>query len=81
MTLTEATLAILRTTFTRRNHRPSADHWAALHDVAMTLEAMATGTAEDKVYLSAIDCGVGKLSTALAFARSLITSLPTSTSA
>jgi hypothetical protein len=74
MTLTEVTLATLRATFASRDHRPSVDHWAALHDVASTLEAMSNGTAKDKVYLSAIDCGVGKSSTALAFARSLITS-------
>jgi hypothetical protein len=74
MTLSEAALALLGAEFQTRAHYPSENHWAALRDVAVTLEAMANGIAEDKVYLSPIDCGVGKSSTALAFARALITS-------
>ena len=65
----------LRATFADRQHYPSTNHWAAIGDVVATLHAMADGAADDKVYLSSLDCGIGKSSTATAFARSLITSL------
>lgn len=74
MSLSDTTMAALRATFNARQHYPSDDHWVALQAVAETLEAMANTQAADKVYLSAIDCGVGKSSSTLAFARSLVNS-------
>ena len=53
--LTAPTLTSLRGYFEQATHRPSHGHWQALGDIAETLEAMANGTADAKIYLSAID--------------------------
>ena len=58
--LAAATVLTLRTYFDAAGHYPSADHWHALEAVAGTMEAMAEGTCPDKVFLSAVDPGVGK---------------------
>jgi len=72
--LATATLGTLKTYFTAHQHNPSGDHWNALGDIATTLEAMADGTCEPRVFLSAIDPGVGKSQTTLHFARALLAS-------
>jgi hypothetical protein len=48
--------------------------WDALQDLAETLEAMADGTAADKLYLSSLDPGVGKTRTIVAFIDALLSS-------
>ena len=68
------TMTTLRAYFNQQNHHPSADHLRALEDVAGTMEDMANDTALPKVYLSAIDPGVGKSTTVIHFARALVAS-------
>jgi hypothetical protein len=73
--LATSTLNNLKTSFDTRGHHPSPEHWAGLSDEASTLEAMANGHAQaGKVYLPAIDPGVGKTQTDVHFARALIKS-------
>lgn len=67
------TLASLETTFARLDHRPSPAHWAALSDIASTLEDMARGTCPPKVMLSSCDPGCGKTQAVAHFARTLVT--------
>ena len=59
----------LRIFFDRRNHHPSPEHWMALEDIAGTMEAMADGKCSRKVFLSAVDPGIGKSQTVTHFAR------------
>lgn len=70
--LAAATLARLAQFFDRNAHRPSADQWAALADLASTLEAMAEGSAAPKFYLSSLDPGVGKTQTIVNFIDQLL---------
>jgi hypothetical protein len=72
--LTHTTLQHLRTYFDRQNHRPSADHWTALEQVVHTMEAMANNDAPAKLFLSSLDCGVGKTTATVHFAQSLVQS-------
>jgi hypothetical protein len=72
--LCAATLASLRTYFHEQGHRPSADQWDALADIATTLEAMADGTCAPRVFLSSLDPGVGKTSVVSHFVRALLSS-------
>ena len=65
-------MASLRAYFATRNHNPSADHWAALEDIARTLEAMADGECPRKVLLSSCDPGVGKSQTVTHFMRAMV---------
>ncbi len=67
-------MASLRNYFDQQNHHPSVDHWQALEDVARTMEDMVNGTAPSKVFLSAIDPGVGKSTTVIHFTRALVAS-------
>jgi hypothetical protein len=73
--LTGQTLQSLRAFFDGKGHSPSPDHWLALWAIANTLEAMASGIAQPKIYLSAVDPGVGKTQTVLHFARHLVASV------
>ncbi|MBE7158426.1 MAG: hypothetical protein INR62_08345, partial [Rhodospirillales bacterium] len=73
-TLATTTLRDLRATFAAGGHNPSPEHFAALADIAATLEAMAEGHAAPKVYLSALDPGVGKTETLVHFLRVLLRS-------
>ena len=73
--LTGRTLQSLRAFFDGKEHSPSPDHWLALGSIANTLEAMARGVAEPKIYLSAVDPGVGKTQTVVHFARHLVASM------
>ena len=68
------TMATLRGYFDQQDHRPSDEHWQALEDVARTMEDMANDTAPPKVFLSAIDPGIGKSQTVIHFARALVAS-------
>ena len=61
--------------FETDNHRPSPDMWAALADLAGTMEAMANGEAAPKFYLSSLDPGVGK-TTAIRFFIDVLLSRP-----
>jgi hypothetical protein len=70
--LCEDTMAALRAYFVAHEHRPSDAHWAALEDVAETLEAMADGRCPPKILLSSCDPGVGKSQTVVHFARALV---------
>jgi hypothetical protein len=71
-TLADTTISSLRAFFAQSGHRPSGDHWEALRDIAATMERMADGCCEPKVFLSAVDPGVGKTQTVVHFARALI---------
>ena len=72
--LAAETMRTTRAFFTEREHYPSDAHWAALTDIAVTLEAMADGVCPPLVHLSAIDPGVGKSASTAHFARALVTS-------
>ena len=67
-------MAWLDAYFADKNHHPSPEHRDALREIAGTLESMANGVCEPKIFLSSVDCGVGKSSTALGFARALMAS-------
>lgn len=54
-------------------HRPAPEMYRALYDIINTLDAMARGEAERKVYLSSLDPGVGKTSAICAFVDALLT--------
>lgn len=71
--LTTLTLDKLERYFnTKTNHRPSPETWAALTDIATTLEQAANGGLEPKAYLSSLDCGQGKTQTVVAFVDTLL---------
>ena len=72
--LASRSIASLRTFFATRGHRPSQDHWRALEALAATMQDMAEGTAEPRIFLSACDPGVGKTRTVVHFARGLVAS-------
>ena len=72
--LSARTMEWLNAYFAEKDHHPSTEHLAALKDIADTMERMADGVCDQKVFLSSVDCGVGKSSTALAFVRTLMNS-------
>ena len=72
--LADAVMASLAAFFSTRDHRPSAEHWHALRAIAETMEDMADGVAESKVFLSSVDPGGGKTQTVAHFARALVAS-------
>lgn len=72
--LTTHTMASMREFFDAADHRPNDEHWAALAAIASTTERMAEGRCESRVFLSAVDPGVGKSQTVLHFARALLNS-------
>jgi len=73
--LANQTLKGLREFFERHtNHRPSPAMWAALEDLAKTLEQMAEGRCEPGFYLSSLDPGVGKTQTITRFTKALMAS-------
>jgi hypothetical protein len=72
--LADQTIRTLRAHFDTLKHSPSEDHWAALTDVASTLEAMANAECPPLGVLSAVDPGVGKTQTVLHFVRALLSS-------
>ena len=60
--LTTRAMTTLRAFFDAAGHNPSVDHWRALEAIASTMEDMADGCCERRVFLSAVDPGVGKSS-------------------
>ena len=72
LSLSGATLRDLRGFFETQGHRPCDEHWKALRAIADTMQAMADGTCEAKVHLSACDPGVGKSQTCVRFAEALV---------
>lgn len=72
--LCAATMDALRSYFAERHHRPSPAHWAALEDIARTMEDMANEVCPAKVMLSSCDPGTGKTQTVRHFAQALIAS-------
>src|SRR5215470_15037782 len=72
--LSVVTLDNLRAYFATQGHHPSVDMWAALEDLAVTLEAMANETAAPKLFLSSLVPGGGKTQTIVKFIDALLTS-------
>jgi hypothetical protein len=70
--LANETIKNLAQYFATKGHRPSPDMWAALEDLAVTLEAMEKGQAEPKFFLSSLDPGVGKTQTITHFVDALL---------
>jgi hypothetical protein len=61
------TLRKLGEIFVSKRHSPSALMWEAISDIVVTLEHMANETAEDAVYVSSLDPGVGKTQSIVQF--------------
>jgi hypothetical protein len=74
MTLATRTIDAVRSAFSRNQTYPSEAMWEGITDIAVHLEKMAGGTLERKVYLSRLDPGVGKTSTATEFIKILLAS-------
>src|SRR5262245_63366075 len=73
--LTDAAEASMVAAFARQGHRPSDTMLAALRDALDNMEAQANGTAEaGTIYLSALDCGVGKTTAVRHFLGALVAS-------
>lgn len=70
--LARTTLDRVAAFFDQRGHNPSVAMWAALEDLATTLERMADGTAPAKFFLSSLDPGVGKTQTIAHFVDALL---------
>ncbi|SFV33991.1 hypothetical protein [Hyphomicrobium facile] len=60
-------LSLMRARFDAQCHYPSQDQQDALADIIMCLERMRTGRAANKVFLSAVDPGIGKTSALSAY--------------
>ena len=54
------------------SHRPSEEMYEALLDIALTLEDMANGKAENKIHLSSLAPGIGKTQTICFFLNLLL---------
>src|SRR5690349_14102158 len=72
--LASETIASLKAFFDAKGHRPSAEMWRALTDLASVLEAMAEGRCPPKLFLSSLDPGVGKTQTVTHFIKALTSS-------
>ena len=70
-TLAGQTMTTLRAFFEQQGHRPSAEHYEALKDIAETLEDMADQASTPDIFLSACDPGLGKSQTIAHFAHAL----------
>lgn len=70
--LATRTMNAVRVAFAEWDLSPTADMWKALHAVAETLQAMADGTAQQTIFLSSLDPGVGKTTTYVMFLRALL---------
>lgn len=70
--LAERTMHKVQKFFTAKKHKPSVQMWAALQDIAETLQAMALGEAPRKVHLSSLDPGIGKTTVARCFVDTLL---------
>jgi len=56
----------------KTSHRPSEEMYEALSDIALTLEDMANGKAENKIHLSSLAPGIGKTQTICFFLNLLL---------
>jgi hypothetical protein len=71
--LTQPTMAQVREFFNNKtSHRPSEEMYEALSDIALTLEDMANGKAENKIHLSSLAPGIGKTQTICIFLNLLL---------
>jgi len=59
-------------TFKTNNHNPSDAQWAALNDLINCLDRIVHGTAEQKVYLSSLDPGIGKTTVLIKYIDTLL---------
>lgn len=74
MSLADDTIKDIRATFQPRGHNISPAMWMGVGDVVEALEKAARGKLEPLAYLSSLDPGVGKTTTATCFVRNLIKS-------
>jgi hypothetical protein len=66
-------MAMAREFFNKEtSHRPSEEMSEALLDIALTLEDMANGKAENKIHLSSLAPGIGKTQTIYFFLNLLL---------
>ena len=66
-------MAMAREFFNKEtSHRPSEEMYEALLDIALTLEDMANGKAENKIHLSSLAPGIGKTQTICFFLNLLL---------
>jgi hypothetical protein len=73
--LADAAMASMESAFERQGHDPSDTMKDALRDALDNMEAQANGLAEaGTIYLSALDCGVGKTSAVRHFLAALVAS-------
>ena len=72
--LEDAAGASLRAFFNTQHHHPSPEHWDALDEVIRTMARMAEGVCDPKVFVAALDPGIGKSSAVLEFAKALMAS-------
>ncbi len=70
-TLVETTINDLKAYFSSVRHEPSPDMWYAISDQVKAMEDMANGAEKNRLYLSALDPGVGKTQTLYSFVRNL----------
>ena len=71
--LTIKTMDMVRKFFNKEtSHRPSEEMYQALEDIALTLEEMVIGEAENKIYLSSLAPGIGKTQTICFFLNLLL---------
>ena len=68
-----STLADLREAFDDFGHNPAVSMWAAIEDIARTIDDMANGRLKPLFYSSALDPGVGKTQTIVHSIRNLRT--------
>jgi hypothetical protein len=71
--LTTKTITRVRKFFNKETpHRPSEEMCQALEDIALTLEKMVDGEADNKIYLSSLAPGIGKTQTICFFLNLLL---------
>ncbi|MGE8940656.1 hypothetical protein ACO2I3_01955 [Leptospira interrogans] len=70
--LFECTLSTLEASFKERGHSPSGEQWEALKDLVRTIENLSLGKTERKLFLSALDPGIGKTTSLIAFLDTLL---------
>ena len=71
--LAQPTITMVREFFNKEtSHRPSEEMYEALLDIALTLEDMANGKAENKIHLSSLAPGIGKTQTICFFLNLLL---------
>lgn len=71
-TISHRALTALQNAFADYGHRPSADMWAALRDIARIIESMVKGDCDANYYLSSLDPGVGKTQTMIQTIKAIV---------